>query len=81
LTVAKEQAKNNKKKVKDINRLYEYKNEEFIETAKARYYKNTFDAFFKRSTINSADFVKRDKIESQNTVKNILKRLGSSGLI
>ncbi|MDR0820249.1 MAG: Fic family protein [Endomicrobium sp.] len=81
LTAVKEQTKNNIKKVKEINELYEHKSEKFKEATKSRYYKDALDTFFKRPIINSVVFAKKSKIESQNTARNILKRLESSGLV
>ncbi|OEG71857.1 hypothetical protein ATZ36_12270 [Candidatus Endomicrobiellum trichonymphae] len=67
--------------VKEINKLHEYKSEEFKEVTKLRYYKDALDTFFKRPIISSIVFAEKSKIESQNTARNILKRLESSGFI
>ncbi|GHT07728.1 hypothetical protein AGMMS49532_01110 [Endomicrobiia bacterium] len=55
--------------------MYEHESEKFKEATKSRYYKDALDIFFKRPIINSAVFAEESKIESQNTARNILRRL------
>lgn len=61
--------------------MYEHKSEKFKEATKSRYCKDALDTFFKRPIINSVVFAEESKIESQNTARNILRKLENSGLI
>jgi Fic family protein len=81
LTGLRKQAGNNIKKVREINELYKRKSEEFRLATKSQFYQSAVNSFFKRPIINSVDFAKKSKIDSQNTARNILKKLEEKKLI